>query len=90
MTVGEVTVLLGALLAGLGLVRLLTVDGAVERLIALNVTGSGVLLVLVGLSIRGESPDPVPQALALTGIVITVAVTGVGLLLARRAGEDEQ
>ena len=34
-------------------------------------------------------PDPVLHALALTGIVITVAFTGFGVVLARRIDEAE-
>lgn len=51
--------------------------------------GSGGLLALVALAARTDEPDPVPHALALTGIVITVAVTGVGLAVVRRL-EGEQ
>lgn len=88
LTLTDLTLWLGALLAGLGLVRLLTVRDPMTRLVALNITGAGTLLALVGLSIRAQAPDPVPQALALTGIVITVAFTGVGLILARSLTDD--
>lgn len=87
--------LVGATLFALGAVRLLTAEDLVVRLVALNVAGGGGLLALVALGARTEVPDPVPHALALTGIVITVAVTGVGLALVRRlearpgAGGDE-
>ena len=76
--------LVGSVLLAMGTVRLLFARDALVRLIALNVAGGGGLLVLVSLAARSSSPDPVPQALALTGIVITVAVTGVGLALIRR------
>lgn len=76
--------LVGATLFALGTVRLLTAPDLVVRLVALNVAGSGGLLALVALAARTEEPDPVPHALALTGIVITVAVTGVGLAVVRR------
>lgn len=86
--------LVAAALFALGTVRLLTARDLVVRLVALNVAGSGGLLALVALAARTDEPDPVPHALALTGIVITVAVTGVGLALVRRleggeSGEDE-
>lgn len=80
------TLWLAAVLSALGLGRLLTTEEPIARLVALNVTGAGTLLVLVGLSTRTGPPDAVPQALALTGIVITVAVTGVALVLAVRSG----
>lgn len=81
MTVAELTLWLAGLLTGLGAVRLLTVEDLIARLVALNVTGAGTLLGLVGLSVRTGVVDPVPQALALTGIVITLAFTGVGIIL---------
>lgn len=83
MTTVDLTLWLAAALIGLGVVRVLTVEDYIARLVAVNVVGSGTLLALVGLSVRTEIVDAVPQALALTGIVITVAFTGVGLVLVR-------
>ena len=81
----------------LGVVRLLFTRDLVRRVVALNIAGSGVLLVLVAVSVRSDParPDPVPQALVLTGIVVTVSVTAVALGLVRRIeqvpdDEDEQ
>ncbi len=58
-----------------------------QRLIAFNIAGSGTFLFLVALSARpGVSPpDPVPHALVLTGIVVAVSATALGLLLILRA-----
>lgn len=81
--------LIGAVLTGLGAVRVLTASDLVVRLVALNIAGGGGLLVLVAMAARTQVPDAVPHALALTGIVITVAVTGVGLALVRRIEERE-
>ena len=61
--------LVGAALFALGTVRLLTAPDLVVRLVALNVLGSGGLLALVALAARTDEPDPVPHALALTGMV---------------------
>ena len=83
MTVVELTLWLAGVIVGLGVVRLLTVEDLIARLVALNVTGAGTLLALVGLSVRAGVVDAVPQALALTGIVITLAFTGVGVVLVR-------
>ena len=81
--------LVGAALFALGSVRLLTAPDLVVQLVALNVAGRGALLSLVALAARTDEPDPVPHALALTGIVITVAVTGVGLAVVRRLEGEE-
>jgi multicomponent Na+:H+ antiporter subunit C len=56
----------------------------VRRLLAFNVMGTGSFLVLVGLAQHGRGPDPVPQALVLTGIVVAVASTALALVLVRR------
>ncbi len=57
---------------------------ALEKLIALNIAGSGVFLFFVALAGRSDPPDPVLQAMVLTGIVVSVALTGLGALLIRR------
>jgi multicomponent Na+:H+ antiporter subunit C len=46
--------------------------------------GSGIFLVLVGLAQRQNVPDPVPQAMVLTGIVVAVAATALALALVRK------
>lgn len=81
----------GAVLLALGVVRVALEPDLVKRLLALNVAAAGGLVVLVGVAARPSGGDPVPHALALTGIVITVAVTAVGLALTRRIeqGTDE-
>lgn len=89
ITLATLTLWLGSLLAGIAVVRLLTVEDLLARLIAVNVTGGATLLVLVGLAVRTSPSDPVPQALALTGIVITVAFTGVGLVLLKAIHDDD-
>ena len=80
-----------------GMVRLLLVRDLMARLVALDVTGLGVLLMLVALAARssdetgaqtaetgGAGPDAVLQALVITGLVIAVAFTGLGAVLIRR------
>lgn len=78
----------------IGAVAHLVVRDLIRRIVALNVASGGVMMVLLALADRGaesDAPDPVPQALVLTGIVVMAAITGVALTLARRveALEDE-
>lgn len=71
----------------IGIVVHLTVRDLIRRIVALNVASGGVMLVLLALADRGGEdtpPDPVPQALVLTGIVVMAAITGLALALARR------
>ncbi|MDO5500335.1 MAG: NADH-quinone oxidoreductase subunit K [Propionibacteriaceae bacterium] len=83
MTQSTWFVLVGGVLILLGLARLAASRDWIVRLLALNITSAGALVLLVAIAGRGDTADPVPHALALTGIVITVAVTGVGLVLTR-------
>ncbi|MFN3338227.1 MAG: NADH-quinone oxidoreductase subunit K [Dietzia sp.] len=80
---------IGCVLASSGLVVMLLAADRFRRLVALNVAASGTLVVLLAVAGRSVEPDPVPHALALTGIVITVAFTGLGVVLARRIDELE-
>ena len=61
-----------------------------RKIVALNIMGSGVFLVLVGMAGRspGEPPDPVPQAIVLTGIVVTVGATALALALTCRVYQE--
>lgn len=70
----------------LGLYALATRANLLRKIIAINVMGSAVFLLFVVAAYRnrGDFADPVPHALVLTGIVVAVAITGLGLGLARR------
>lgn len=56
-----------------------------RRILALNIMASAVFLFLGSVSRHGgEATDPVPRAMVITGIVVTVAVTAFAVALARR------
>ncbi|WP_018864062.1 Na+/H+ antiporter subunit C [Thioalkalivibrio sp. ARh3] len=75
----------GAILFALGLYGLIRRHHLVLRILALNIMGSGVFMVLLGIAARGEGPpDPVAQALTLTGIVVAVSATAFALALVVR------
>lgn len=58
---------------------------SVRRILALNVMASGVFLIMVATARRNQGPpDPIPHALVLTGIVVSVSATGLALALAKR------
>lgn len=91
LTQVEGGLVLGCALMVIGLVAHLVVTDTVRRIVALNVGSGGVMVILLSLAVRGDEPDPVPQALVLTGIVIMAGVTGLALGLARRtASLDEE
>lgn len=69
----------------MGLYGLISNAHLVRKVISFNIMGSGIFLLLVSFSGRTpHSPDPVPHAMVLTGIVVTVSVTGFALMLTKR------
>jgi multicomponent Na+:H+ antiporter subunit C len=84
MTTGLLFALVGVALFALGVAGVALIAQLLRRVLAFNLMGSGAFLVLVGLAQRGDVPDPVPQAMVLTGIVVAVAATALALALVRR------
>jgi multicomponent Na+:H+ antiporter subunit C len=62
----------------------------VRKVIAINVMGSGVFLLLVASARRATTAiaDPVPHALVLTGIVISISASALALALAQRLTDE--
>lgn len=87
MTGGEGSAVLYALcgiaIAAIGLFGVVFRRQLLARLVAFNVVGAGIFLVFGGLA--GRRPDlgadPVPVAMVLTGLVISLAATAVGAAL---------
>ncbi len=82
----RIYLLAGVALFVLGFYSLLVQAHLLRRIMALNVMGSGVFLVYIALGAQtpGPIPDPVPHAMVLTGIVVSVCATGLALALADR------
>ncbi len=77
--------LVGAGLFSGGLLGLLLHRHLLRRIVALNLMGTGVFLIFVALARRaGVPPDPVPHAMVLTGLVVSVSATALGLVLIGR------
>ena len=83
--------LTGCLIVALGLRAALLQTSLLRRVVAVNVMGTGVFLVLIAVAYRGPEmpPDPVPHALVLTGIVVAVSATALALALARRLSAEQ-
>jgi multicomponent Na+:H+ antiporter subunit C len=74
-----------AAVIGAGVYGLLVAGHLLRKLLAINLLGSGAFLLLVALAGRsGGAPDPVPQALVITGIVVAVSMTAFALALLDR------
>ncbi len=78
--------LTGAGLFTLGLYALIIHAHLLRKILAINVMGSGVFLILVALGGRtaGAVPDVVPHAMVITGIVVAVSATALALALVLR------
>ncbi|WP_207063457.1 NADH-quinone oxidoreductase subunit K [Motiliproteus sp. SC1-56] len=79
----------GALIFVFGLVAGLRDDSLLGRIIAINISGVGLFLLLVALAYRGlcQAADPIPHALVLTGIVVAVAASGLAIAIGRKLDE---
>jgi len=78
--------LVGIGLFVLGLRGALLRRSLLGRVLAINVCGAGAFLLLIAIAYRGAeaTPDALPHALVLTGIVVAVSATALALALGRR------
>lgn len=83
--------LTGVGLFALALRAMLLQASLLRRLLALNLMGAGLFLMLIAVAYRGpdQVPDPVPHALVLTGIVVAVSATALALALGRRLRKED-
>ena len=86
MTVSLFYSLAGIALFAIGLYALIACSHLIRKILAVNVMGSGVFLVLNAVAYGNpeDAPDPVPHAMVLTGIVVAVSMTAVALSIATR------
>lgn len=71
----------GVALFLIGLHGLLILRSMLRRIIAVNLMGSGVFLVLTALAARVPEADPVLHALVVTGLVVSISATALALRL---------
>jgi multicomponent Na+:H+ antiporter subunit C len=83
--------LAGAVAAGLGLYGMITNPQPLRRILAFDLLGSGVFLLLGVVARRGAAAgfggDPVAQALTITGVVVAFAATALTAALWLRLHE---
>lgn len=80
--------IIGVALFMVGLHGVLLAQQAIRRIIAINIMGSGVFLVMVALAARSEHGDPVLHALVVTGLVVAVSATAFALRLATADAQE--
>jgi len=86
MTQIELYLLAGSALFCIGLYGLLVRPHLLHKVMALNIMAAAVFMVLVATARRipGPTPDALPHAMVLTGIVVSVAATAYSLALIKR------
>lgn len=80
----------GLILFAMGLFTLIVHSHPLRKILAVNIMSTGVFLILVATAYipLSQGPiDPIPHAMVLTGIVVSVSVTALALLLACRVQE---
>ena len=84
--------LCAALLVGIGLFGLIVNPQPLRKILAFNLIGSGVFVLLGVIARRGAASgmagDPVPQALLITGIVVAFSATALAIAALRRLFES--
>ncbi|WP_111656068.1 NADH-quinone oxidoreductase subunit K [Isoalcanivorax indicus] len=81
MTEADVWIIAGAGLVLIGLAGFLFARHLLRRLLAFNITGSGALLMVLALS--GDERGLAPALLVLTGMLVALGATALGLYLLR-------
>ena len=91
MNLATVIGIVASLLVGLGLYGLIVQAEPLRKILSFNVLGSGVFLFFGVIAQRGSvgdlGPDPVPQAMVITGIVVAFAATALAVTLVLRLFE---
>jgi len=88
MSVAQLYAIAGVLLLVMGLYGVLAQPHLLKKIVCVNISAGGVFLFIVALAYRGGQPDPVPHALVLTGIVISMSATAYAVALAARLFRD--
>lgn len=77
----------GAILVGLAIYALATFPHVFRKILAWNALGSGIFLIIGSIASRNAVngvSDPLPQAIVITGIVVSVSATALALVITRR------
>jgi multicomponent Na+:H+ antiporter subunit C len=82
----EIYAVVAGLLFSMGLAGVFLCHQFFKKIIATQILGASVFLLLIALAHRdaGAFADPVPHAMVITGIVVAVSAASLALALARR------
>jgi multicomponent Na+:H+ antiporter subunit C len=86
MTILDLYALAGLGIFVLGLHAVVVRAHLVWKVLAINLMGTGIFILLLAAPVRADEAvaDPLPQAMVLTGIVVAVAATALALGMALR------
>ena len=85
MTTDIMFKLVAASLFSIGLFGVLAQPHLVRKILALNLASVGVFLFMISSAARGDGPaDPIPHAMVITGIVVSISSTAFALTLVSR------
>ncbi len=90
MSIAFFYALVGVGLFSIGFYGLVVHAHLLRKILAINVMGNGVFLILVALAKRTGNPQPdaVPLAMVITGIVVAVSATALALSLMSRLNAE--
>jgi multicomponent Na+:H+ antiporter subunit C len=92
MTEATLYGLCSVVLVGVGLFGLIMHPHPLRKILAFNLIGGGVFLLLGAVARRGAAAgldgDPVPQALVITGLVVAFAATALAVALLLRLFQE--
>ncbi len=86
MTPDVVFKCVAVLLFVIGLYGMLAQSHMLRKILASNLMSVGVFLFMIGTAARNgsETADPVPHAMVITGIVVSISITALALMLIER------
>ena len=80
--------LCASVLVGIGVYAMITSPQPLRKIVAFNVVGNGIFVLFGAIAYRGAGAgwggDPVPQALLITGLVVSFCATALAVSLLLR------
>ena len=86
--IGTLFGLCASVLVGIGVYAMITSPQPLRKIVAFNVIGNGIFVLFGAIAYRGAGAgwggDPVPQALLITGLVVSFCATALAVSLLLR------
>jgi multicomponent Na+:H+ antiporter subunit C len=79
----ELYTVVGTALFVLGLIGVIIQTQYIQKMVSLNIFTSGIFLVFISITYSNKEASAIATALVLTGLVVTLAATALGIMLIR-------